>query len=347
MACSRLCVQRLLSNNGCYRNISRLFVQRLLASNGYYRNIYPVCYKSTKTNVTTDKMVKDEEKEQVEVSTQNSDTEDNEHIKIMNYVTSVPLFTTDSEEVKSHIKAEGQFKSLVESMSIRIIPSVSTVIKNTQSPQSEFFLNRWKGKMIEELGEEGFKNYQQDTFRQGTNFHANVQEFLSGKSLDDIQIDPANEGHWRSLQKVFPLIKNIAAIETQILHPTLFYKGVFDCVAVYKDSLCVIDWKTSKQPKPLLSNTYDSPLQVAAYMGAINSSQVLADKGIDNVKTGVLVIAYPQGYPAHVHFMDQKTCTEYWNKWLERLQLYWKKTADKKLGLNLVKDDNSEYTEMF
>ena len=38
-----------------------------------------------------------------------------------------------------------------------------------------------------------------------------------------------------------------------------------------RDLICLIDWKTSKKSRPLLKNTYDDPLQIAAYLGAVNA----------------------------------------------------------------------------
>lgn len=44
------------------------------------------------------------------------------------------------------------------------VPSVTRILQQTLSPDQIFYLDRWKRRMIEELGEEGFRQYSQGEF---------------------------------------------------------------------------------------------------------------------------------------------------------------------------------------
>ncbi|KAF0027323.1 hypothetical protein F2P81_020064 [Scophthalmus maximus] len=82
--------------------------------------------------------------------------------------------------------------------------------------------------------------------------------------------------------------------------------------------LCVIDWKTSEKPKPFLSNTYDNPIQVAAYAGALNDDGNYKYQ----VDHGLIVVAYKDGSPAHAHQLSSELMLQYWKTWLLRLEKF-------------------------
>ncbi|NXM33626.1 MGME1 exonuclease, partial [Oxyruncus cristatus] len=200
------------------------------------------------------------------------------------------------------------------------MPSVTHILQQTLSPQQVFYLERWKQKMIVELGKDGFEKYTKNLFLQGELFHSALESiFLSEEmAVKEKSEDGVISGYLSSVEHVLEDISEVQALESGVHHETLQYLGLVDCVAKYRGQLCVIDWKTSEKPKPFLQNTYDNPLQVAAYIGAINH-----DANYDfQVRCGLIVVAYKNGSPAHSHFMDPDLCSQYWNKWLLRLEEY-------------------------
>ncbi|NXD79150.1 MGME1 exonuclease, partial [Halcyon senegalensis] len=200
------------------------------------------------------------------------------------------------------------------------MPSVTRILQQTISSQQAFYLERWKQKMILELGKDGFAEYTKNLFLQGALFHAALESiFLSEETaIKEQREDVAVSGYLSSVQHVLKDISSVKALESAVQHETLQYLGLVDCVAKYRGQLCVIDWKTSEKPKPSLKDTFDNPLQVAAYIGAINH-----DANYDfQVGCGLIVVAYKNGSPAHPHFMDPDLCSQYWKKWLLRLEEY-------------------------
>ncbi|XP_004686993.1 PREDICTED: mitochondrial genome maintenance exonuclease 1 [Condylura cristata] len=152
-----------------------------------------------------------------------------------------------------------------------MIPSVTRILQQTMTSEQIFYLERWKQRMILELGEDGFAEYTKNIFSQGKQFHEALESILSPqgnlKARDETLLEL---GYVKSVQHILKDVSGVQALESAVQHETLKYVGLLDCVAEYKGKLCVIDWKTSEKPKPHIRNTFDNPLQVVAYMGAIN-----------------------------------------------------------------------------
>ncbi|KAK7901431.1 hypothetical protein WMY93_018200 [Mugilogobius chulae] len=184
------------------------------------------------------------------------------------------------------------------------VPSVTRIIQQTLSTEQIFYLERWKRRMIQELGEAGFKEYSQNLFRQGKTFHSVLEKTLT-TGVKWTERDPSE------MCQYSPEVR-----------------GYMESVGV----LCVIDWKTSEKPKPFLNNTYDNPIQVAAYAGALNTDSNYKYQ----VENGLIVVAYKDGSPAHAHQLNSELMLDYWKTWLLRLEDYFAKRY-KKCSKNVYK----------
>ncbi|XP_045385075.1 mitochondrial genome maintenance exonuclease 1-like [Lemur catta] len=212
-----------------------------------------------------------------------------------------------------------------------VVPSVTRILQETMTKQQIFYLERWKQRMILELGENGFKEYTSNMFLQGKWFHEALEGMLSPQGNLKEKDENLKSGYVESVQHILKDISGVRALESAVQHETLKYIGLLDCVAEYQGELCVIDWKTSEKPKPFIRNTFDNPLQVVAYMGAMNHDANYSFQ----VQCGLIVVAYKDGSPAHSHLMDAELCSQYWAKWLLRLEEY----TEKKKNQNIQKSD--------
>ncbi|XP_012254436.2 mitochondrial genome maintenance exonuclease 1-like [Athalia rosae] len=196
------------------------------------------------------------------------------------------------------------------------IPSVTRILNQTMSDASKLNLELWKKRMILELGEEGFQKYSKELLLYGKQFHSSIQNHLTQQPFE---VPTMVEKSWQSVQHVLKDISGVQAIESHVIHPKLHYRGVVDCVATYRGTLCVVDWKKSDKLKSSIENTFDAPIQVASYIGALNS-----DSNYNfQIQHGLVVVGYTNGDPASVHEISPASLNKYWKLWLQRLQQYY------------------------
>ena len=107
----------------------------------------------------------------------------------------------------------------------------------------EIFIN-WRKKVG---NDEANKITKQATSR-GTDMHTLAEYYLRNKNLPTVQ--PLSEFLFKQAKGEIDKIDNIHAIEQSLFSYELGVAGSVDCIAEYDGELAVIDFKTSKKPKP-------------------------------------------------------------------------------------------------
>lgn len=82
----------------------------------------------------------------------------------------------------------------------------------------------------------------------GTDMHTLVEHHLKNESLPKVQ--PLSDILFKIAKPELNKINNIYALERSMYSKHLGVAGTVDCIAEYNGELAIIDFKTSKKPKP-------------------------------------------------------------------------------------------------
>lgn len=98
------------------------------------------------------------------------------------------------------------------------------------------------------VGEEEANKITRKATSRGTDLHTLVEDYLHNRNLSDVQ--PISEHLFKIAKPTLNRINNIYALEGSLYSQYLGIAGTVDCIAEFDGELSIIDFKTSKQPKP-------------------------------------------------------------------------------------------------
>ena len=249
-------------------------------------------------------------------SINNINTED-EHTKIR-----ISPLLNSSRASPSSTYTEAPSILRIAHESNRSLPSVTRILSATMSEESKAVLARWEKEKIGLLGEEGFRQYKAEMFTRGKYLHTMLETFLETRTLPEVTDieDEVSKRHRVSISQMIENVGTPLAIESSVCHTDLGYSGIVDCVAIINNTLTLIDWKTSEKVKNNVRALYDNPLQLAAYIGAVNRDERYSSLG--NITSGAVVVVYNSGYPAMTYTFSEEQLGHYWKLWCRRLHQY-------------------------
>ena len=104
---------------------------------------------------------------------------------------------------------------------------------------------QWRKK----VGEEKANKITKRATSRGTDTHTLIENYLLNKQLPEVQ--PISEYLFKIAKPTLNRINNIYCLESSLFSEILGVAGTVDTIAEFDKELSVIDYKTSKEPKPL------------------------------------------------------------------------------------------------
>ena len=141
-------------------------------------------------------------------------------------------------------------RETIEGVRYYSIPDVDELVKLvsitsvTSHFNKEIFVN-WRKK----VGNETADKITKAATKRGTDMHTLTEHYL--KNDQELpQVPPISEFLFKIAKGELNKINNIYALEGPLYSKELGIAGTVDCIAEYNGELAIIDFKTSKKPKP-------------------------------------------------------------------------------------------------
>ena len=170
--------------------------------------------------------------------------------------------------------------------SLKKLPSVTTVLGQTQPKEKQESLERWRNK----VGLREAQKITRDAAIRGTAMHKYLEDLIRGqRSLDLTPLGvEATKMAEIIVERGLNDCSEIYGIEATLYYPNL-YAGSVDLVAKYKDKVSIIDFKQTNKPKQR-EWIEDYFLQMAAYGMAHDAVYGTS------IEQGVIMMCSKDGY---------------------------------------------------
>ena len=192
------------------------------------------------------------------------------------------------------------------------LPSVTTILQATQSPEKKAILAKWKQK----VGEKKADEIRDTAAARGTVMHRIIEGFITGEGHADLS--PMGQVSGIMAQTIFKeglkgRMDEVWGSEITLYYPGL-YAGATDLVGVYEGREAIIDFKQSNKPKRR-EWIEDYFTQMAAY--------AMAHNHIYNtqIQSGVILMCTPGNYFQKFVVKD-KEFQQYMWKWVSRVDQF-------------------------
>ena len=193
------------------------------------------------------------------------------------------------------------------------LPSVTTILKATESEEKKAKLAEWK----ERVGQKQAEIISKEASSRGSSMHDYLEKFLLGKLNMNLLGDNTREKMMAD-QIIENGIRNklneIWGCEVTLYYPGK-YAGAADCVGVYENKETIIDFKQSNKPKKdeWIDDYY---LQCAAYSLAHN--KVYAS----NI-TQVVILMCTKDYIFQRFIIEGQRLIDYQNLFLQKVEQFY------------------------